>query len=297
MKIICCMLAAAGFVHAATGDVEVDLANALKRLAAHKNYAWETIITPATVSIEITPPAPRIRPLDETDFRPPPPSGPVPILGRTDTERGTLIEGIVSSFGDPLSMRIVIWGDRRAAETPEGWLTQREIEDAAAAVRQTKRRLPAPPAPENIYNIGNHRISKSAYFYAGRFYISIRPPFEELQMLFSDAGPAMGMERKIVRTLSESAARTFWHDLRFRDGGNSTENAPSSVEGNVTIWLKGDEIAKYEVVITGDVAACTDDPTYKGREHTIRLVKTTILSGFDRTKVSIPREVLAKLGP
>lgn len=292
MKYTPWMFLLAASVRAATADAETELAAALRRLEAHKNYSWETTVTPAYVSTEVvleTPPDDGL-PTQRREVT----REPVAISGRTDSGRGTLIEGIVSQTGQPVTMKVAIWNERRVAETPEGWYTRPEIEAAAKALETTVS-SPKRWNAENAFPAGDHRLGPSNYIYAGRFYMTLQPPLDELRLLLAAGGQPVVMDGTIVQTLGEATATKFWHELRFRDAAASTDNPPRNVEGRISIWRKNGEITNYEVVITGDVVSSAYDPVYRGREHTVRLVKTTKLGGFDQTEVAIPAKALARL--
>jgi hypothetical protein len=294
MKTIIWIFALAATVRAAIADAETQLEAALKRLDAHQNYSWSTTVTPAYVSTQTVIEAPPADGLDLPTARRDVTRQPVAISGKTDSGRGTLIEGVVSQLGQPVTMKAAIWNDRRVAETPEGWYTQREIEAAAATLESASGATLRWEA-DNSFAAGSHRLGPSNYIYGARFYMSLHAPLDELRMVLAGGQPTI-VKGMIVQTLGNAAATKFWHDLRFRDGSVSTDKPPRSIEGKVSVWLKNGEVTKYEVVVTGDVVSSANDPVYRGREHTVQLVKTTTLSGFDRTEVAIPPKALARLG-
>lgn len=270
---------------AASGDLVSDLSGALVRLNERRSYAWETTIEPAVISVlRVTEPASpstssdassAASPLTRSDL------APVPIVGLTDKTAGTLLTAAISATDEGLTMRSVHVGAQAVAETPDGWLDAGELDLL----------LTRDPRGHATVGVRNHRISKTAFYYTGRLQVALRPPAEELSRLLADANPPMQIGRTLVATLSAATAKQFLHELRFREGPHAAPASPVSAEGRITIWLKQDDIVRYEVVIEGDVRSHPDSAT-KGREHRVQLTKITTLDRFNQAKVALPPDAL-----
>jgi len=286
-------LAPAALVAATAGDPVLDLNAAVQRLAQHQGYAWETTIEPAHVSAvqertrldDPLPGEPRSLP-SQISMR----MVPVPTNGVTDKERGTMVTSSVGLLGH-FDMRTVIRDGRAVAHAHDVWLTAAELDHRIAGRPPSGSK---PPFSE-LVSAGSATTSRSSFYFTGRFQVELLPPHEDLAGLIAGALPATHAGRdRVVATLTEETAKRFAHRLRFREGPWAAPLPPSGADGTLTVWLKGGEIARYEVEIRGASASHPDSPE-KGRERNVKLIQRTRVTRIGRVTVDIPPAAAERL--
>jgi hypothetical protein len=164
------------------------------------------------------------------------------------------------------AFRTVAKSDKRAIETPNGWVTPEELR---AQFQQRQG--------------GGGGQGGGAFRGLGGV---IDGPADIIALVLSEASDFKEVDGAIVGELSLAAAGRM-----LRPGARAGQGSPpADAKGTVSVWLKDGIIAKISVHLTG---------TLQGRDGAERKVdRTTVteIKDVGTTKVEVPAEALAKLG-
>jgi hypothetical protein len=267
----------------AAGDPAEEAARALVQLRSHRNYAWETTVTPSPfVTTESFAPA---FPDRDSPVTLPATNPVLQLISGTTQQDGTTVMsapvGPRAGIHD-YSIRAVWHDGRAAAETHLGWLTPAQLKTSWGGA------IDAKPGPQVMLPHGA-TVSALTYFSKGLMLVALLPPHQEIAATLARANPPVVADRHLVATLHPEMARQLLLELHVPPAELLGE-----AEGSISLWLAGGEIRNYEIALEGDLRPLAGASANAHVRH-VRLVKTTEIKKFDIKDAVVPAEALRRL--
>jgi hypothetical protein len=254
-----------GFVLLATAALRAspgsDVREAVERLHHESSYAW--VVT--TGSEGVAPTAVGVpRPVRRS-------AGRVVASGRQDRESVAIV-----TMPNPLlksDVTVVRTAIRAVAQTPLGWLTPDEIEQAYRRQQDEEIRFEG------------RTVRLFRCLDAARMALERETPEQELARLLTELGAFAGTRDEITGQLTPAGALTAALGL-----GAPPTTTNHQFDGTVTFRFRGVRLVEYEVNVTSRARIPGDSD-----EHEVNHRQVTTISGFSSTMVVAPPAAFDRL--
>ncbi len=187
-----------------------------------------------------------------------------PTTGRTEKNGFTFL----TQQNNDQTTEVVLKSTNGVVKTEEGWKTAAE--------------LPV-PARGGAAGTGSNRS-----LMAGRFLLGTKTPADFLGDLL---GKVKEMKKGdgdfIAGTVSEEGAKELL-TFRRRPGGNDPAPTPTNAKAILKVWLKGGQLAKYELAVSGKM-------TFNANERDIDRTTTVEIKDVGQTRVEPHDDAKKKL--